>query len=315
MLDVREAHVREADALGQIMWDAIHHGPSLYSTAQRAAWMPVVPAGTGWAKRLGDQRIWVAERAGHLAGFVTLADAGYVDFAYVSPQAQGQGVFRALMTTLENAARADAEPRLWTHASLMAQPAFARLGFRVIRHETVERNGQTLDRAEMEKSLMTPEDIARLPYRRNVGVMVVNVDGHVWVGQRLDRDIGQDAWQMPQGGIDKGEDARAAALRELEEETGISADLVEVLAETDGWLPYDLPHHIVPKIWKGRFRGQEQKWFLLRFLGQDDQINIETDDPEFSAWRWMPPADLPGAIVPFKRDVYERVLDAFKAHL
>ena len=160
---------------------------------------------------------------------------------------------------------------------------------------------------------MTPEEIAKLPYRRNVGVMVINADGQVWVGQRKDRY--RDAWQMPQGGIDKGEDPKAAALRELEEETGITPDLVELIDETEGWLPYELPHDLIPQLWKGRFRGQEQKYYLLRFLGTDDQINIETEEPEFSAWKWMPPADLLGAIVPFKRDVYARVLAAFESHL
>lgn len=160
---------------------------------------------------------------------------------------------------------------------------------------------------------MTPEEIEKLPYRRNVGVMVVNAQGHVWVGQRKDRY--QDAWQMPQGGIDKGEDARAAALRELEEETGITPDLVELVAETDGWLPYELPHDLIPQLWKGRYRGQEQKWFLLRFTGTDAHVNIATDEPEFSAWQWMAPADLPDAIVPFKRHVYERVLAAFEGEL
>jgi putative (di)nucleoside polyphosphate hydrolase len=156
---------------------------------------------------------------------------------------------------------------------------------------------------------MSPEDIAQLPYRRNVGVMLVNADGHAFVGQRLDSEM--PAWQMPQGGIDKGEDARTAALRELEEETGVSPDLVTVLAETDGWVTYDLPHDIVPRIWKGRYRGQEQKWFLLRFNGSDDQINIEVDHQEFSEWRWLPVDQLVANIVPFKRGVYEQVVAEF----
>lgn len=160
---------------------------------------------------------------------------------------------------------------------------------------------------------MTPEEIEKLPYRKNVGVMVINADGLVWVGQRTDRY--QDAWQMPQGGVDKGEDARTAALRELEEETSIPATLVEVVAETDDWLPYELPHDLIPKLWKGKYRGQKQKWFLMRFVGSDEVIDLDTAHPEFSAWKWMAPADLPDAIVPFKRDVYERVLAAFEAHL
>ena len=120
---------------------------------------------------------------------------------------------------------------------------------------------------------------------------------------------------MPQGGVEPGEDPREAALRELEEETGITADLVQVIGETETWLPYDLPHDVVPRIWKGRYRGQEQKWFLLRFNGRDDQINIETEHPEFSQWRWLPIADLVDNIVPFKREVYVAVLAAFKEHL
>ena len=146
---------------------------------------------------------------------------------------------------------------------------------------------------------MTPEEIARLPYRPCVGVMLVNADGHVFVGQRRDRD--QDAWQMPQGGVEKGEHAEVAALRELE-------------AQTEGWLPYDLPIELVPNIWKGRFRGQEQKWFLLRFHGSDDEINLDTEHPEFSDWRWLPVRELVDNIVPFKREVYTAVVNAFVSH-
>ena len=160
---------------------------------------------------------------------------------------------------------------------------------------------------------MTPQDIDRLPYRPCVGVMLINADGEVFVGQRRDRD--QDAWQMPQGGVEKDEDPAEAALRELEEETGVSPDLVEVLAETATWLPYDLPRDLVPHIWKGRFRGQEQKWFLMRFKGTDDQVNIETEHPEFSHWRWLPADQLVEGIVPFKRAVYETVVQEFEAHL
>ena len=160
---------------------------------------------------------------------------------------------------------------------------------------------------------MTPDQIAKLPYRPCVGVMLINADGAAFVGQRKDRD--QDAWQMPQGGVEKGEDPRDAALRELEEETGVSRDLVHVVAETAGWVPYDLPHDIVPQIWKGRFRGQEQKWFLMRFEGRDDQVNIQTEHPEFSKWRWLPTADLVAQIVPFKRAVYQTVLAEFEPHL
>ena len=161
---------------------------------------------------------------------------------------------------------------------------------------------------------MTPDQIAALPYRQNVGVMLVNADGLVFVGQRIDSDIA--AWQMPQGGIDKGEDPRAAALRELTEETGVPASLVTVEAETEGWIAYDLPHDLVPRIWKGRYRGQEQKWFLLRFHGQDSDVRLDADDhQEFSEWCWLPADEVLEQIVPFKRAVYAKVIDAFRDRL
>ncbi|WP_371224941.1 RNA pyrophosphohydrolase [Roseovarius sp. 2305UL8-3] len=160
---------------------------------------------------------------------------------------------------------------------------------------------------------MTPDQIAKLPYRPCVGVMLVNAQGHVFVGQRIDNQIA--AWQMPQGGVDPGEAPADAALRELWEETGVPSDLVSIEAETKDWLPYDLPHDLVPRIWKGRFRGQKQKWFLLRFHGEDKDVNIATKHPEFSEWRWLPTDQLVANIVPFKKDVYTSVLDEFGAYL
>lgn len=162
-------------------------------------------------------------------------------------------------------------------------------------------------------SFMTPNEIAQLPYRPCVGVMLVNTRGHIFVGQRKDRD--QDAWQMPQGGVDRGETTRDAAIRELWEETGVIEKLITVEAESLGLIAYDLPHELVPKIWKGRYRGQEQKWFLFRFHGADDDINIATEHPEFSEWKWMPKEELVANIVPFKRAVYEQVLAEFSDKL
>ena len=152
-----------------------------------------------------------------------------------------------------------------------------------------------------------------LPYRPCVGVMLINRDGLVFAAQR--RDASAPAWQMPQGGIDAGEDPQAAALRDLHEEISVPADAVEVLARTDDWLAYDLPADLVPHIWGGRFRGQKQRWFLLRYLGRDDQITLETAHPEFSAWRWIGADALLASIVAFKRPVYEQVIDAFRPWL
>jgi putative (di)nucleoside polyphosphate hydrolase len=145
-----------------------------------------------------------------------------------------------------------------------------------------------------------------LPYRPGVGVLLFNAHGHVFVGQRLDSKL--EAWQMPQGGIDDGEDPLTAALRELEEETGIPARLVEVIAETPDWHHYDLPEAMVGTIWKGRFAGQRQKWFAMRFLGSDNDVAIDTAHAEFKAWRWTGIDTLVELAVPFKRDLYVDVI-------
>ena len=152
---------------------------------------------------------------------------------------------------------------------------------------------------------LSPEEIARLPYRPCVGVMLVNGSGQVFVGERIDTP---GAWQMPQGGIDPGESVEAAAFRELWEETGVTRDKAVIEAETADWIPYDLPHDLVPTLWKGRFRGQEQKWVRMRFTGTDADIDITSGDREFAQWKWCDVGDLEAQIVPFKREVYRQVV-------
>ncbi|MGH1420127.1 MAG: RNA pyrophosphohydrolase [Hyphomicrobiaceae bacterium] len=175
------------------------------------------------------------------------------------------------------------------------------------------------------KNKPTNVDAESLPYRPCVGIMVLNTEGRVWAGRRVKgKDLKKapsDAtaggwWQMPQGGIDEGEDPQRAALRELEEETAITN--VEIIAETSTWLTYDLPPELLGVAWKGRFRGQKQKWYAVRFKGCDSEINLipENDkhDIEFDAWKWVVMEELVDLIVPFKRDVYRSVIDEF-SHL
>jgi putative (di)nucleoside polyphosphate hydrolase len=162
-------------------------------------------------------------------------------------------------------------------------------------------------------------DPSKLGYRPCVGIMVLNARGLVWLGRRADAPGEAEGpgswWQMPQGGIDKGEDPRKAALRELHEETGIRS--VSIIAETPGWLRYELPRDLLGKAWGGKYRGQEQKWFAARFLGSDGEVVITPPaghQVEFDAWRWVPLSELVDLIVPFKLDVYRQVVEAFAAY-
>jgi putative (di)nucleoside polyphosphate hydrolase len=154
---------------------------------------------------------------------------------------------------------------------------------------------------------MTTVDPRRLPYRRGVGIMLLNALGDVFVAQRI--DMPSDAWQMPQGGIDEGETPESAAWREMQEETG-TRDAI-LLAEGRAWHRYDLPADLVPRLWKGRYRGQEQKWFAFRFTGADGDIALDSDHAEFSAWKWTPIATLPDLIVPFNRQLYSELVSEF----
>jgi putative (di)nucleoside polyphosphate hydrolase len=148
-------------------------------------------------------------------------------------------------------------------------------------------------------------------YRAGVGVMLLDRRSLVFVGRRI--DTAGENWQMPQGGIDKGESPRQAARRELKEEAG--TDKAEILAESTGWLTYDVPREIAGRLWRGRYRGQMQKWFAMRFTGEDRDIDLKTHHPEFDAWKWIAPAELPRLIVPFKRQLYLDVLREFEGLL
>lgn len=160
---------------------------------------------------------------------------------------------------------------------------------------------------------MDAESATNLPYRPGVGVVLIDAQGRIFAAQR--KDSPSAAWQMPQGGIDEGEKPRKAALRELWEETGVTRDLVEFVARTKGWISYDLPPELLGHVWGGRFRGQRQKWFLFRYRGRDEQIDLATEHPEFSEWKWVTATEMLAAIVPFKRALYEEVVAQFRDHL
>lgn len=150
-----------------------------------------------------------------------------------------------------------------------------------------------------------------LPYRPCTGVMLLNADKKVFVGRRIDTTM--EAWQMPQGGIDDGESPDQTVWRELEEEIGTRR--AEIIAKTNTWLYYDLPDNLIGKVWGGKYKGQKQIWYLMRFLGEDGDIDLETHHPEFSDWKWVDMADVPKLIVPFKRALYEAVVKDFKPYL
>ena len=151
----------------------------------------------------------------------------------------------------------------------------------------------------------------KLPLRIGVGAIVLNKKNQVFVGKRKDNPV--DKWQMPQGGVNEGEDLTSAMKRELNEETGIQN--IKILNEIDGWFEYELPNYLLGKIWRGKFRGQKQKWFIVKFLGDDEEINLEKDKPEFIEWKWLDIENLPNVIVDFKKNVYEKLLPKIRSFI
>lgn len=205
-----------------------------------------------------------------------------------------------------------ANPYAVTLDELLAEPVVLLMmkADRVGEAEIRELFGGTLAQQRQVPSSKTAAIPARADddrYRRGVGIILLNTENEVFVGRRL--NAGADAWQMPQGGIEEAEDPRNAAFRELKEEIGTSNAVI--IAESTGWFHYELPPELIGKVWNGRWRGQRQKWFVMHFKGQDDEINIGTEHPEFSAWAWVPARRAPELVVPFKRQVYLEVLAAF----
>ena len=148
-------------------------------------------------------------------------------------------------------------------------------------------------------------NMQKLPMRNGVGVIVLNNENKIFVGKRKDNPV--DRWQMPQGGVDIGESYLSAMKRELYEETSIKS--IEILKEINGFFEYELPKNLVGIIWKGKFRGQKQKWFITRFIGNENEINLQTKNPEFIEWKWIIPDDLPKTIVDFKKKMYVELLE------
>lgn len=153
----------------------------------------------------------------------------------------------------------------------------------------------------------TSSKYEKLPYRRGVGMMIINNEGQVFLGKRVESKY--EAWQMPQGGIDNAETPSKAVQREMMEEIGCNKG--EIIAETKKWYSYDIPEFLVSKLWDGKYKGQKQKWFLIRFTGENSDIDIQTDNPEFREWCWADITDLPQLIVPFKKLLYDAVLEEF----